>query len=71
MSRPPFRRAAGADIYLGLEPLPFPANGLPAVLAPSPARYEGTIALTRIIDGERTFIEWPVDLETSPGEEGP
>jgi hypothetical protein len=53
--------------YAGIEPLPFP----PAMLAsgeslPPPVRYEGTIQLHRIVDGDRTFIDWPVALNTGP-----
>ena len=55
--------------YAGIDPLAFP----PAVAAqaPSPTRYEGTIQLHRIVDGDRTFIEWPVILDAAPGEEEP
>jgi Polyketide cyclase / dehydrase and lipid transport len=53
--------------YAGIERLAYPAwQGAPS---PSPVGYEGTIHLTRIVDGERTFIEWPVLLDPAPGEE--
>jgi hypothetical protein len=55
--------------YAGIDPFAFPSNG--STETPSPARYEGTIQLHRIVDGERTFIEWPVILDTAPGEEEP
>jgi hypothetical protein len=32
----------------------------------SPVRYEGTMHLMRVIDGNRTFIEWSVALDTAP-----
>ena len=44
-----------------------PTNGRPAV----PIRYEGTIRLLPIVDHNRTFIEWPVTLHATPGEEQP
>jgi hypothetical protein len=50
--------------YAGIEPLPFPSGTAPN--EPSPARYEGTMRLVEIIEGDRTFIEWSVELETRP-----
>ena len=55
--------------YAGIDPLVVPAGE--AVGASSPARYEGTIRLRRIVDGERTLIEWPVVLETAAGDDEP
>jgi hypothetical protein len=55
--------------YAGIDPLAFPHGETAA--APSPVRYEGTIQLHRIVDGDRTFIEWPVRLDTAPGEDAP
>jgi hypothetical protein len=55
--------------YAGLDPFAFPAEGDAAT--PQPVRYEGTIRLYPIVDGDRTFIEWPVELDTAPGEEEP
>ena len=46
--------------YAGIDPVAYPA-GLMAD-PPPPIQYEGTIHLHRIVDGERTFIEWPVTL---------
>ena len=67
--RAPFRRAALAHLCRHR------SVGVPArrsqPQAPSPTRYEGTIQLHRIVDGDRTFIEWPVILDTAPGEEEP
>jgi hypothetical protein len=55
--------------YAGLEPLPFPPGQ--AADPPAAAGYEGTIHLLPIVDGGRTFLEWPVALDTAPGEEEP
>ena len=49
--------------YAGIEPFPFPAD-VPE--APSPTRYEGTMQLREIVEGNRTFIEWAVALDTEP-----
>jgi hypothetical protein len=53
--------------YAGLEPFAFPPDRLAA--PPSPIGYEGTMHLLRIVDGERTFLEWPVALDTAPGDD--
>jgi hypothetical protein len=55
--------------YAGIDPIAFP----PGVSAepPGPAGYQGTIHLHRVVDGDRTFIEWPVVLDPGPGEEEP
>ena len=50
--------------YAGMEPLPFPSTD--RAEAVSPTAYEGTMQLTRIVEGNRTFIEWSVALETDP-----
>jgi hypothetical protein len=50
--------------YAGIEPLPFPSNLLPE--APKPVRYEGTMRLRGVVEGDRTFIEWSVALDTAP-----
>jgi Polyketide cyclase / dehydrase and lipid transport len=55
--------------YVGLDPFAFPSGRIAD--PPSPIRYEGTIHLLPIVDGNRTFIEWPVTLHTKPGEEEP
>ena len=55
--------------YAGLEPFAFPPGRIAD--PPSPIGYQGTIHLLRVADGERTFIEWPVALDTAPGEEAP
>jgi hypothetical protein len=54
--------------YAGIEPLPYPsANGPEAV---SPVRYEGTMHLIGIVEGNRTLIEWSVALDTAPQDAG-
>ena len=53
--------------YAGIDRFAFPQGQ--AANPPSPAGYEGTIKLTRIVDGERTFIEWPVQLDAAPGDD--
>jgi Polyketide cyclase / dehydrase and lipid transport len=55
---------AHALTYAGIEPLPFPAGLVPD--APAPTRYEGTMHLLPIVEGNRTFIEWKVQLDTAP-----
>jgi hypothetical protein len=49
--------------YAGIEPLPFPSD---LAEAHSPVRYEGTMRLREIVEGNRTFIEWSVALDTQP-----
>ena len=51
-------------VYRGIEPLSFPTTALSR--APSPIYYEGTMHLLGITEGDRTFIEWVVTLETLP-----
>jgi hypothetical protein len=53
--------------YAGIEPFPFPAESQPDV--PAPTRYEGTMHLLPIVEGNRTFIEWSVKLDTAPQDE--
>ena len=55
--------AAHSLTYAGIEPLPFPA-----ALAEerSPVRYEGTMRLREVVEGNRTFIEWSVALDAQP-----
>jgi len=50
--------------YAGIEPLPFPAALSPGSTAPT--RYEGTMHLLPVIEGNRTFIEWKVELDSAP-----
>ena len=49
--------------YVGIEPFPFPSDSPDA---PSPTRYEGTMQLREVVEGNRTFIEWFVVLDTAP-----
>jgi len=55
---------AHALTYAGIEPLPFPPGLVPD--APAPTRYEGTMHLLPVVEGNRTFIEWKVQLDTAP-----
>jgi hypothetical protein len=52
--------------YVGMDPFAFP----PGVVSetPPPARYEGTMHLLRIVDGERTLIEWSVSVDAAPAQ---
>jgi hypothetical protein len=50
--------------YAGIDPLPFPAEATPD--GPAPTRYEGTMHLLPVVEGNRTFIEWKVQLDTAP-----
>ena len=50
--------------YAGIEPLPYPSAETPQAV--SPTAYEGTMQLARIVEGNRTFIEWSVTLQTEP-----
>lgn len=49
--------------YAGLEPLPFPSE---LAEARGPVRYQGTMRLREIVEGNRTFIEWSVVLDSEP-----
>jgi hypothetical protein len=55
--------------YAGIEPFAFPPGT--SANPPAPIGYEGTIQLRPIIDENRTFIEWPVTLDTAPGDDAP
>ena len=50
--------------YAGIDPFPFPAGLAPD--APAPTHYEGTMHLLPVVEGNRTFIEWKVRLDTAP-----
>ena len=52
--------------YVGIDPFVFPENLV--AQTPPPASYEGTMRLLRITQGERTFIEWSVALNTAPSD---
>ena len=48
--------------YTGMESIAFPdGTGTPPL-----AGYEGTMHLLPIVDGNRTFLEWSVVLDTEP-----
>jgi hypothetical protein len=50
--------------YAGIEPLPFPSTDHADAVAPT--TYEGTMQLRRIVEGNRTLIEWSVALDSRP-----
>jgi hypothetical protein len=52
--------------YQGLEPFPFPEPD--AADAPGAIDYAGTVRVSPIVDGDRTFIEWFVDFDCAPQE---
>lgn len=52
--------------YAGLEALPYPQDD--GHQKPAPTRYQGTMHLRPIVEGDRTLIEWSVDLETEPAD---
>ncbi|MGY8705918.1 SRPBCC family protein [Bradyrhizobium sp. 18BD] len=52
--------------YAGLEALPYPQDGSSEM--PSPTRYQGTMHLRPIVEGNRTLIEWSVALDTEPAD---
>jgi hypothetical protein len=58
--------AKRAFTYAGVEPFSFPARE--GAAAPAPIDYQGTLRLTPVIDGYRTFIEWFVEFESRPAE---
>ena len=55
--------------YAGIDPFAYPSDG--SATSPAPIGYEGTIQLRPIVDENRTFIEWPVKLDTAPGDDAP
>jgi hypothetical protein len=50
--------------YVGMDPFAYPAEL--SQDAPAAVRYEGTMHLLPIVDGERTFIEWSLAFEAAP-----
>ena len=52
--------------YAGLEALSYPQDD--ASRTPAPTRYQGTMHLRPIIEGDRTLIEWSVALDTEPAD---
>jgi hypothetical protein len=55
---------AHALTYAGIEPLPFPPDL--ETEAPAPTHYRGTMHLLRVVEDNRTFIEWTVTLDVAP-----
>ncbi len=35
---------------------------------PAPIDYEGTLRVTPVVDGNRSFLEWPVSFDAAPRE---
>ncbi len=52
--------------YAGLEALQYPQDD--GGRTPAPTRYQGTMHLRPIVEGDRTLIEWSVALETEPAD---
>ena len=51
--------------YAGLDPFPYPEPGPDA---PPAIDYRGTLRVTPIVEGGRSFVEWWVDFEAGTGE---
>jgi hypothetical protein len=49
--------------YAGLDPFPFPAAAAGGAALPAPIDYEGTLRVTPVVAGNRTFVEWSVAYE--------
>ena len=58
--------AQHALTYAGIEPFPYPTGDASGTV--SATCYEGTMHLLPIIEGNRTFIEWSVRLDTAPAD---
>ena len=56
--------------YAGLEALPYPQDDASQTGSqpPAPTRYQGTMHLRPITEGDRTLIEWSVALDTAPAD---
>lgn len=54
--------------YAGMERFPFP--GKEGADAPTPIDYKGTLRLTPIVNGGRTFVEWFVEFESPSNQVG-
>jgi hypothetical protein len=52
--------------YAGLEPFTFPVEEGARVAAP--IDYAGTLRLSPIVDGDRTFVEWYVEYGCPPAD---
>jgi hypothetical protein len=53
--------------YSGMEPFQFP--GQRGADSPAAIDYAGTLQLTPIVDGDRTFVEWYVDFNSAAKDE--
>jgi hypothetical protein len=51
--------------YRGLDPFPFPE---PEPCAPPAIEYQGTVRVTPVVEGEKSFVEWWVDFEAGAGD---
>jgi len=56
--------------YAGMERFSFPAEASD-VPAPAPIDYAGTLRLTPVTDGNRTFVEWFVEFDCAPADVAP
>lgn len=56
--------------YAGLDALPYPQDDASQTGSqpPAPTRYQGTMHLRPITEGDRTLIEWSVALDTAPAD---
>lgn len=52
--------------YIGVDAFGFPTSAETEAETPAPVRYEGTMRLLPIVNGDRTFIEWSVTLDALP-----
>jgi hypothetical protein len=55
--------------YAGMDEFPFPGEGGDA--SPAPVKYQGTLRVTPIVDGNRAFVEWFVEFESRQNEAAP
>jgi len=60
--------AAHSLTYACIDPLPFPVE---FAETRGSVRYEGTMSLRSVVEGNRTFIEWSVALDTEPQDAEP
>ena len=54
--------------YAGLDPFPFPEAAAAGETAPAAIEYAGTLRITPVVDGDRSFVEWWVSFEGGSGE---
>ena len=53
--------------YAGLDPFPFPV-ATDGASAPAAIEYVGTLRITPVVDGGRSFVEWWIGFEGGAGE---